>query len=111
MVPNGTVCSFCADSCSVCNQSNSLCTVCNAGVFLYSNLCYSTCPSPLVVSYDFLSCVTEEVYYQQFSEDAKIIPFPFTIGAVVVIIIGYILRCFHPHMYLQTALCALVSLI
>lgn len=67
MVPNGTVCSFCAESCSVCNQSNSLCTVCNAGVFLYSNLCYSTCPSPLVASYDFLSCVTEEVYYQQFS--------------------------------------------
>lgn len=59
MVPNGTVCSYCGDQCSICNLANSLCSVCNAGVYLYDNACYSTCPAPLVVSYDFLSCVTQ----------------------------------------------------
>ena len=59
MVPNGTVCSYCGGQCSICNLANSLCSVCNAGVYLYDNACYSTCPAPLVVSYDFLSCVTQ----------------------------------------------------
>ena len=111
MVPNGTVCSICLAQCQVCNQTNSLCAVCDAGVYLHNNLCYSSCPSPLVVSYDFLSCVTEQVYYQQFSQAAKIIPFPFTIAAIVVIVLGVILRCFYKDMHLQTVLCALIALI
>lgn len=59
MFPNGTTCSSCGATCSICNQTTTLCTVCNAGVYLYNNSCYSTCPAPLVVSYDFLTCVTE----------------------------------------------------
>lgn len=111
MVPNGTLCTVCAPQCSVCNLTTLLCGVCNAGVYLYNNSCYAQCPSPLVVSYDFLSCVTQEVYYQQFSKDAKIIYFPFTIASVIFIIIGIILKCFHKEMHLQTALCSLLSLV
>ena len=111
MVPNGTVCSVCLDLCSVCDQTTSLCSICNAGVYLHNNLCYTTCPAPLITSYDFRSCVTQEVYYQQFSQAAKILYFPFTIAAVAIIIIGWILRCFHQEMHLQTVLCSIVSLI
>lgn len=111
MVPNGTTCTTCLAFCNVCNQVNSLCSVCAGGYYLYNNLCSSTCPSPLVVSYDFLTCVTEAVYYQQFSSAAKIIPFPFTIGSCVLIIIGIMLKCFHKEMHLQTVLCALISMI
>ena len=63
MIPNGTFCSECSPLCSVCNLTNSLCAVCQGGVYLYNNLCYGSCPSPLIVSYDFLSCVTQAVYY------------------------------------------------
>lgn len=55
--------------------------------------------------------MTEAVYYEQFSKAAKIIPFPFTIAAVVLIIIGAILRCFYKDMHLQTVLCSLISLV
>ena len=44
MVPNGTSCSTCLDKCAVCNQVTSVCEVCNAGVYLYNNLCDSKCP-------------------------------------------------------------------
>jgi hypothetical protein len=111
MVPNGTTCSTCLTNCNVCNQANSLCSICTAGFYLYNNLCYSVCPSPLITSYDFLTCVTQEVYYQQFSKAAKIIPFPFTIAVVTLIIIGVILKCFHKEMHLQTVLCGLISVI
>lgn len=59
MVPNGTTCSYCATSCSVCNLATSLCSVCNGGVYLHNNLCITVCPSPLITSYDFLTCVTQ----------------------------------------------------
>jgi len=111
MVPNGTICSICTDSCAVCNTSTSLCSVCNAGVYLYNNLCNAVCPSPLVVSYDFLTCVTETVYFQQFSKASKIIPFPFTIASGVIIILGLLLKWFFKEMHLRTVLCGVVSLI
>lgn len=111
MVPNGTLCSYCADKCSICNLTSSLCSVCNGGVYLHNNLCLTECPSPLIVSYDFLTCVTEEVYYQQFSKASKIIPFPFTIGVSIFIIICLGLRCYYKDMHLQTVLCGAISLI
>ena len=67
MAPNGTTCSICLSNCNICNQQTSICEVCSAGYYLYNNLCSNTCPDPLVVSYDFLTCVTKEVYAQQFS--------------------------------------------
>jgi hypothetical protein len=109
MVPNGTQCTPCLAQCAVCNLTNGLCSVCEGGLFLYSNLCYSSCPAPLVVSYDYLSCVTLSVYYEQFSKAAKIIPFPFTIAAATLVLLGLILRCFYKDMHLQTVLCALVA--
>lgn len=111
MFPNGTTCSVCLANCNICNQATSLCVVCQAGYYLYNNLCSTTCPSPLVVSYDFLTCVTEAVYYQQFSKAAKIVPFPFTIGSIIIIIIGVILRFLHKDMHLQTFLVAIISII
>ena len=111
MVPNGTTCSPCLALCSVCDQTTSLCTVCNAGVYLHNNLCFSTCPAPLVTSYDFRTCVTQDVFFAQFIADAKILYFPFTIAAIGIILLGLILRCFHPEMHFQTVLCAVISLV
>lgn len=51
------------------------------------------------------------MYYQQFSQAAKIVPFPFTIASIIIIIIAIILKCFHKEMHLQTVLCALISII
>lgn len=64
-----------------------------------------------MVSYDFLTCVTQEVYFQQFIKSARIIPFPFTIAAVILSIIGLILKYHNKEMHLPTTLCALISLI
>ncbi len=110
-IPSGFTCSICTDKCSICNQTTSLCRVCNAGVYLYNNLCYSTCPGDLVVSYDFLTCQTKEAYYVQFSHAAKIIPFPFTIASLIMIIIGAIFKFYHREMHLQTMLCASISFV
>jgi hypothetical protein len=63
------------------------------------------------VSYDFLTCVTEAVYYQQFSKASKIIPFPFTIALGVIVILGLLLKWFFKKMHLRTVLCGLVSFI
>jgi hypothetical protein len=110
MVPNGTICTECSPQCNLCNLTSLLCSVCNAGVYLYNNSCYATCPSDLVVSYDFLTCVTPTVYYEQFSKSAKIVYFPFSIATVAFLIIGAVMKCFHREMHLQTVLCAMVSL-
>jgi hypothetical protein len=111
MIPNGTSCSACLANCNICNQANFLCSVNSGGFYLYNNLCFDSCPSSLVVSYDFLTCVTPEVYYQQYSKAAKIVPFPFTIAALTLVIIGVILKCFHKEMHLQTALCSIISIV
>ncbi len=111
MAPNGTTCSICLSNCNICNQQTSICEICSAGYYLYNNLCSKTCPDPLVVSYDFLTCVTKDVYAQQFSQAARIIPFPFTIGVVILIVIGFLLRCVYRDMHLRTAFCGLISLI
>ena len=64
-----------------------------------------------MVSYDFLTCVTKDVYSQQFSKAARIVPFPFTIGVVILFIIGFSLRCVYRDMHLRTVFCGLISLV
>lgn len=38
-------------------------------------------------------------------------PFPFTIATAALIIIGIGLKCYHRETHLQTALCAIISVI
>lgn len=55
--------------------------------------------------------MTETVYYQQYSQAAKIVPFPFTIAAAIGFILVCILKCTHPSMHFRTSVVALLALI
>ena len=103
-VPNGTVCDICATDCAICDVDTSFCSVCTAGIYLYQGECFTTCPSSLVINLNGTLCVTQEQFFEEYSQAAKIIWFPFTIASVVIVIIGVILKCYLNVMHLSTFL-------
>ena len=108
-IPNGTMCTFCMDNCSVCNLGNSLCSVCVSGFYLYESRCVSECPNLLVVNLNATKCVTQEQFYEEYSKAAKIVYFPFSIAAGVLFAFGIIIKCYSKLTHLVTLACAVLS--
>ena len=108
--PNGLECEYCTDNCAVCDLVlEGQCSLCVASMYQYSGLCYSVCPDDLMVNLNKTLCVTPAQYALEYSKASKKIYFPFTIAAVIFIIVGIILKCREHSMHLATFLIAILA--
>jgi hypothetical protein len=55
-------------------------------------------------------CVTEEAFYEEYSKQAKIVYFPFSIAGIVLFTIGIVIKCYSNLTHLVTFACAVISI-
>lgn len=63
----------------------------------------------MVVNVNSTQCITEKQYYEEYSKEAKIVYFPFSIASGVVLLIGIAIKCYTKQTHLVTLLCATIS--
>jgi hypothetical protein len=64
-----------------------------------------------VVSQNGSNCVTPYEFYQEYSQESKVLYFPFTISAVALLCLGLIFKCKFPSLHFFTFATAAVSVI
>lgn len=76
---------------------------------MFEGECLSVCPDGYLINLNRTLCITPEDYALEYSKASRKVYFPFTIAAVIAIIIGIILKCTERAMHLATFLISVIA--